>query len=99
MGIFITKKNIIKCPKCGGTYFRDDGVTRCIHDNTTLISQDEYQSYSQPSSKPTITCPYCQSINTVKISATSKFINTAVWGIFGTKRHKQWHCNNCKSDF
>lgn len=46
-----------------------------------------------------VTCPYCQSTNTSKISNTSKFINTAVWGIFGTKRHKQWHCNDCGSDF
>lgn len=44
-------------------------------------------------------CPYCHSHNTKKITNTSKVINTALFGIFGTKRHKQWHCNNCKSDF
>lgn len=27
-----------------------------------------------------------------KISATSKAVNTALFGIFGTKRNKQWHC-------
>ncbi len=40
-------------------------------------------------------CPTCQSQNLKKISATSKAVNTAVWGIFGTKRHKTFHCNNC----
>ncbi len=40
-------------------------------------------------------CPTCQSQNLKKISATSKVVNTAVWGIFGTKRHKTFHCNNC----
>lgn len=49
--------------------------------------------------KPVVECPYCHSTNTKKISGTSKAINTAVFGIFGTKRHKQWHCNSCDSDF
>lgn len=49
--------------------------------------------------KPVVECPYCHSKDTKKISTTSKVINTAVWGIFGTKRHKQWHCNKCGSDF
>lgn len=46
-----------------------------------------------------IVCPYCKSTNTKKITTTAKAINTAVFGILGTKRHKQWHCNNCNSDF
>lgn len=49
--------------------------------------------------EPLIYCPYCNSVDTSKISTTSKVVNTAIFGIFGTKRHKQWHCNNCKSDF
>lgn len=47
----------------------------------------------------TVECPYCHSLNTKKISTTSKVVDTAVWGIFGTKRYKQWHCNQCNSDF
>lgn len=46
-----------------------------------------------------IECPYCKSANTTKISTTAKVVNTAIFGIFGTKRHKQWHCNTCNSDF
>jgi hypothetical protein len=46
-----------------------------------------------------ITCPYCNSKNTRKITTTSRMIDTAVWGILGTKRNKQWHCNNCDSEF
>lgn len=49
--------------------------------------------------KPVVECPYCHSKDTQKISGTSKVVNTALFGIFGTKRHKQWHCNNCNSDF
>lgn len=46
-----------------------------------------------------ITCPYCHSTNTSKISTTSKVVNIALFGIFGQKRKHQWHCNNCGSDF
>lgn len=57
----------------------------------TLIQNYEYRN--------NVECPYCHSKNTKKITTTAKAINTAVFGIFGTKRHKQWHCDNCKSDF
>ena len=40
-------------------------------------------------------CPTCNSSNLKKISLTSKAVNTAVVGIFGTKRHKQINSNNC----
>lgn len=40
-------------------------------------------------------CPTCNSTNLNKISTTSKVMNTAVWGILGTKRHKTFHCNSC----
>lgn len=40
-------------------------------------------------------CPTCQSTNLKKITVTSKAMNTAMFGIFGKKRHKTFHCNNC----
>ena len=47
-----------------------------------------------------IECPYCHSTNTKKISTASKAGNIALLGIFSIdKVTKQWHCNNCKSDF
>lgn len=47
----------------------------------------------------TVKCQYCNSTNVQKITTTSKVVNTALFGIFGTKRHKQFHCNNCGADF
>lgn len=45
-------------------------------------------------------CPYCQSTDTKKITNTSKAVHTAIFGIFSLGRNsKQWHCNNCGSDF
>ena len=47
-----------------------------------------------------IKCPYCKSTNTKKISATSKAGSVALFGIFAMgKVSKQWHCNDCNSDF
>ena len=47
-----------------------------------------------------VTCPYCHSTNTRKISGASKAGSVAMFGVFGMgKASKQWHCNNCNSDF
>ena len=49
---------------------------------------------------PKIICPYCKSSNTKKITTMSKAAHTALFGIFSISRNsKQWHCNNCNSDF
>lgn len=40
-------------------------------------------------------CPTCQSTNIKKISATSKATNAVLFGLFGNKRSKQFHCNSC----
>jgi len=48
----------------------------------------------------TIHCPYCNSTNVKKITTTSKAVHTAIFGIFSMGRNsKQWHYNDCKSDF
>ena len=44
-------------------------------------------------------CPTCGSTNIEKITTTSKAVNTALFGIFGTKRHKTFHCNSCKYEW
>lgn len=47
-----------------------------------------------------VSCPYCKSTNTSKITTTSKAIHTMAFGIYSVNRNsKEWHCNNCKSDF
>lgn len=50
--------------------------------------------------KLTVECPYCHQTNTTKITNTSKVIHTVIFGVFSmTRNSKQWHCNNCNSDF
>ena len=47
-----------------------------------------------------IRCPYCQSTNIKKITGLSKASSVVLWGIFAAgKVSKNYHCNNCKSDF
>ena len=40
-------------------------------------------------------CPTCSSTNIKRISTTSKVVNTALFGLLGTKRHKMFKCCNC----
>lgn len=55
--------------------------------------------YGDPKEKD-IVCPYCHSKDTKKISNLSKAGSVALFGVFALgKTSKQWHCNNCKSDF
>ena len=44
-------------------------------------------------------CPYCNSPNLTKVSGTSRFASTLMFGIGSKKVGKQWKCNNCKSYF
>ena len=68
-----------------------------IKNNETIPQNIICKNKEQEQNTPK--CPYCHSTNVQKISVTSKAVNTALFGIFGTKRHKNYHCNNCKSDF
>ncbi len=84
------------CPKCNVEMV-------CVEKKFVATEQEERENtkwkkaLQNPS--PLVYCPYCNSVNTSKISTASKVINTAIFGIFGIKRHKQWHCDQCGSDF
>lgn len=62
------------------------------HQQEKLIQDFQYCNNAE--------CPYCHSKNTKKISGLSKAGSVAMFGVFAVgKVGKQWHCNNCKSDF
>lgn len=46
-----------------------------------------------------VKCPYCQSTNVKKITTTSRAISVGAVGVASGKIGKQWHCNNCRTDF
>lgn len=91
--------------KCETSFFMTDNTLNydefacCTQCNHITYRGKQYISHSTHS-KPTVTCPYCKSTNTKKISSLSKAGSVAMWGIFALgKTTKQWHCNDCKSDF
>lgn len=68
--------------------------------NEAKNQNNQQTAKEQQSSKPTVECPYCHSTNTKKISSMSKAGAVALFGIFAIgKTSKQWHCNECGSDF
>lgn len=64
---------------------------------TQIQQQKQTQSIQQKSSIPH--CPTCNSTNIQKISGLSKAGSVAIWGLLSRKVHKQWHCNNCGSEW
>ncbi len=48
---------------------------------------------------PEILCPYCHSNNIVKIDTFDRAVSTVAFGLVSGKLSKQWHCNNCNSNF
>ena len=50
-----------------------------------------------PSNK--VKCPYCQSEDVKKITMVGRAVSVGLLGVASGKIGKQWHCNNCKSDF
>ncbi|WMC93156.1 hypothetical protein [Kineothrix sp. MB12-C1] len=47
-----------------------------------------------------VICPFCSSDNTSRISGISKAASVAMLGVYAiVERNRQWHCNNCHSDF
>lgn len=73
--------------------------TRSVPNNFIPKYPLEDRSKYDNTSSNAITCPYCHSKNTNKISNLSKAGSVALFGIFSQKVKKQWHCNNCGSDF
>ena len=93
-----------KCRKCGALYPDDMAkCPTCGKENNVLFSgtvdtKPHYHEEPQPE-KIVVSCPYCKSTNTQKITSAEKVVNIALFGIFGNKRKHQWHCKDCKSDF
>lgn len=90
-----------QCPSCGRKNYNNEKY--CPICNYYLINVKEQFNttvYDKSQQKPIIECPYCHSTNTKKITNTSKAVHTALFGLFSISRNsKQFHCNNCNSDF
>lgn len=71
-----------------------------IENNPILRAREKLKAEEAAKYYGNAECPYCHSKNTKKISGLSKAGSVAMFGVFAMgKVGKQWHCNNCKSDF
>lgn len=67
----------------------------------------EYQKVrQQPQQTPkvanpsyTVKCPTCGSPNCERVSATSRAVSAAAFGLYSNKRNKQFKCNNCNYEW
>ena len=101
------EKDVVICPACRSKM--EYICSEDINEETHLVVKkwwDEERQKTHPENKsfklstPTITCPYCKSTNTKKISGLSKAVSVGLFGIFALgKTTKQFHCNNCQADF
>lgn len=102
---FLSNEQInLKCKICGNemefdysrNYNPSNGLKAIKNSNITMDTNTEFHV----SKEPVIECPYCHSTDTKKITNTSKAIHTALFGVFSIGRNsKNFHCNNCNSDF
>lgn len=92
---------VYQCPNCKKQYGEFENLYYCPLCRYRLKKvEDQPKVVSQPAtSVPTVTCPYCHSTDTKKISGTSRWVSTGLFGLASSKVGKQWHCNKCKSDF
>ena len=99
------ESNDFCCPECGKKmeYWCTEEIDP-VSNKVINSYTDEERKKNNPGEpvmiNPSVECPYCHSTNTKKISGLSKVGSVALFGIFALgKTSKQWHCNNCNSDF
>lgn len=86
------------CPICGY-----DDIGSCLL-NLEREKQAAYIDYTSGHTEVHMTqnvpkCPTCQSTDIKKISTASKAGSVFMWGLLSQKVKKQWHCNNCGSEW
>lgn len=88
------------CPKCNSPVWY---LMSSIVDSSTGEQIDTYFDESrnigyralETQSKPTTTCPYCQSTNTKKIGVVGRSVSFGLFGLASSKIGKTHKCNNC----
>ena len=102
-----------QCPNCERKYF-DDETNYCLNCRYPLkhiegsgnVKRSDLPINDTPENRKKfikhsveVHCPYCKSNNTKKLSVASRSFSIGLFGLGSPKIGKQWHCNNCNSDF
>lgn len=84
------------CPNCNNGVEANISINKRGYQEIKEAKHEEIKSQNTCVPK----CPTCKSTNIRKISGASKVGSVAIWGIFAAgKVSKQWHCNNCGSEW
>ena len=84
------------CPVCGQAM--ELWAIEQINDKTGLVDKRITPKSNLEQNLPR--CPTCQSTKIHKISKLSKAGDAIFWGVFAIgKVNKQWHCDNCGSEW
>lgn len=95
-----------KCCHCGGVHLKLWKKKAKFYTQEEIDRGDRERDWEQcpdnplsPNYKYKVRCRYCNSDNVKKITAGDRAVSYAFFGLFSNKRGKEWHCNNCGSDF
>ena len=103
--IFLKGLSYEKCKEIQKMFNTCGAITEIVEDNESTSPNTSLDNINISNLKkdikiqPQVRCPYCNTGNVKKISGTSKAISIFGFGILSNKIGKQWHCNNCGSDF
>lgn len=102
-----------QCPNCERKYF-DDETNYCLNcryplkhiEGSGCDNRSDLPINDTPKNRAKfvkhsveVICPYCKSKNTKKLGVASRSFSIGLFGLGSSKIGKQWHCNNCNSDF
>lgn len=71
---------------------RIEHEAKLAHGRAVMEGRDKGNSYG-------VTCPYCKATNVRKIGIVGRSVSVGLFGLGSKKIGKQWHCDNCGSDF
>lgn len=94
-----TKHN---CPMCGNEmkYWCSEEINpKTGKSEINQTTTENLDIKKVVTNQPTVSCPYCKSINTKRINGTERVLSVATLGLFSNKINKSFKCNNCKGTF
>ncbi len=91
------------CGNCSWEYNKKEGLITCKICQA-IGAENEKVHRRYPIDHPSVSscvpkCPTCGSTKIKRISASSKVGNAMLFGLFGNKRKKQFHCDDCKYEW
>lgn len=90
----LIKDLVFTSPNFDQYYFdhKDEIASQQRLRDMAISQQDKNNSHG-------VICPYCGSTNISKIGTLNRAVSVGLLGLASSKIGKQWHCNNCGSDF